>query len=200
VTYIDQKALFDLARSKRPANPSNTVSSFSGWVFNLYMPSSPSSMKAGKLSEFEIEREGRDLRLSQQPAPISSDFELEFADPLDRSQSPFKISSLTLKSQPIWGIPDVVYRHKMTGEIIIFERKVTFARPNEWPNLKVQLWCYGKIDKWKSAPKISLLGSIYSPKYDLKHAVFVGPWHRDDFVFDSESRQLFELFGGKITD
>jgi hypothetical protein len=158
----------------------------------------PVAMRHGKAAEFEIEREARINRLLKQPPPISPEFELEFADPLDHSCRPYRISSLTLNGQPLFGIPDIVYRHKASGDITVFERKVTSARPDEWPNLKVQLWCYGRIDKWKNAKRTRLRGSIYSPKYDLKHAKPVGSWERDDEVFDSECRQLFELFGGRV--
>lgn len=200
MTYIDHQTLLTRADANKPTNPAHTVSAFSGWVFNLYMRSSAAAMIEGKVIEFEIEREARMSRLSKQPPPISPEYELVFADPLDHSCQPFRISSLTLNDQPLFGIPDIVYRHKTSRDIVVIERKVTWAHPDEWPNLRVQLWCYAKIDKWKNAPRIYLRGSIYSPKYDLKYAKPVGSWEREDKEFDFECRQLFERFGGRVSD
>src|SRR5262249_38446926 len=135
---------------------------FSGWVYNLYRPSNLQSMLEGKLGEYEIERERRALR---RPEPRSR-AGLLVADPLDRSCPPERMSSLILGSSPIYGIPDAVFRDKQSGTVFIFERKVTRARPNAWPNLKVQLWCYSRIDEWKDAEEIILIGHISNPKYD----------------------------------
>jgi hypothetical protein len=196
--YIDHEALLVIARSRPPTNPTCTVSSFSGWVFNLYRQSAEDAMRHGKAAEFGIEREARQkLRWSDHPLR-SEEFQLEFADPLDHSCEPFRISSLTLNGRPLFGVPDVVFRHKPTNQIVIIERKVTYARPAEWPNLKVQLWCYGRIDKWRTARKVLLRGHVYPPQYEFNYATPVGQWHRDHETFDTECRQLFESYGGKV--
>jgi len=196
MAYIDHEELLARARMNRPKAPINTVSSFSSWVFNLYMHSSYTSMQQGKEAELAIEKQGR---LEKQPTPITPGYELLFADPLDRSNPSFKISSLTLQGKPLYGTPDVVFREKATRKVAIMERKATTSQPNEWPNLKVQLWCYGRIDAWKSASRVELRGSVYNlPKYGLNHAEAVGNWHRDDELFDLECRELFHLFGGRV--
>jgi hypothetical protein len=194
MTYFDHQELLALAASKRPTDPIPTVSSFSGWVFNLYMQSDARAMLRGKQHEFEIEREGR----NKQPSPVSSEYELLDADPLDGSSPALRMSSLTLNGKPLFGIPDIVFRRKSTGEIVIVERKVTSAHPREWPNLKVQLWCYSRIDKWKNTPIIRMIGSIHHPRYELKHSTPVGPWLRGEQPFEDECRQLFEIFGGEV--
>lgn len=176
--HRDHEWLLRQARERPPINPKNTVSSFSDWVFRLYHglpfqgePGSrdafSDSQRIGKIGEFEIERRHR---LQRQPDPVSNDTELRHADPLDGSGRPFQISDLLLGDNRLWGIPDVVYRKKATNCIIIFERKVSSKLPKPWPNLKVQLWCYGLIDQWKSAPEVWLFGSIYDPdpKYEFR--------------------------------
>lgn len=199
MTYLNHQGLLARAKDWPPQNPKNTVSSFSGWVFGLYVRSSRASMQQGKETEFAIEQQARFNRFTKQPNPISPEYELDFADPLDSSCKGFRISSLTLNGRPLFGIPDIVYREKTTGKILIVERKSTGSQPAAWPNLKVQLWCYGQIDKWKSAPKVQLVGAIYElAKYDLNHATQIGPWDRNDKSFDAECRQLFERFGGQI--
>jgi hypothetical protein len=194
--YLDREWLVEQARLRPPAETRNTVSSFSDWVFSLYHPGCSLSRAEGQGVEFAIERS---RRLEKHPPVDKDKYVLVFADPLDRSASPYKISSLSLKGSPLFGIPDVVFREKRSGRIVIFERKVTRAVPNEWPNLKVQLWCYGKIDDWRGAPDVTLAGSIYEPdRYDFSHSTCVGPWSASDTAFESECRELFELFGGKV--
>ena len=198
--HRDHKWLVAQAKLQPPLEPKNTVSSFADWVFNLYHPNGrffSESIAEGKYVEFAIERSHR---LKAHPPVDTKKYTLEFADPLDRSSRPYEISSLTLDGKPLFGIPDVVFREKRAGHIVIMERKVTRSTPNEWPNLKVQLWCYGKIDNWRAAPDVLLLGSIYHPdKYDMKHSVPVGPWARSDKAFDAQCRELFELFGGQVS-
>jgi hypothetical protein len=65
--------------------------------------------------------------------------------------------------------------------------------------LKVQLWCYGKIDDWASAPRVSLVGNIYDVKRDLNYPPMpVGGWDRDDPLFDQQCAELFEIYNSHL--
>ena len=109
MAYLDHQELLARAKSKPPEDPKNTVSSFSTWVFGLYMQSSYASMQHGKATEFEIERAAQLRRFGIQPPPMSPSYELEFTDPLDGSSKGFQISSLILNGKPMIGKPDLAF-------------------------------------------------------------------------------------------
>jgi hypothetical protein len=49
----------------------------------------------------------------------------------------------------MFGKPDLVFREKRSGRILIVEIKATEADiyADGWPNLRAQLWAYSKIDQ-----------------------------------------------------
>ncbi len=51
------------------------------------------------------------------------------------------------------GRPDLVFKHKKTGEVLIVEIKVTDAEIPDggWPNLRAQLWAYSLADAFATA-------------------------------------------------
>jgi len=133
------------------------VTDFTKWVWTLcylQLPN-PSSLARGKHIERSIARLAKP---SDNP-----DWELVYRDPLECAPAPLKISSLTFNDEPLWGAPDLVYRNKVTGELIIVERKASDKKipVNGWPNLKAQLWAYSHIYDFKSAPVISLIGEVW---------------------------------------
>jgi hypothetical protein len=73
--------------------------------------------------------------------------------------------------------------------------------PAAWHDLRVQLWSYGRIDKYQSAKVISLHAAFYDPEKDAaQEPRKLRPWHRGDEPFDSQCRTLFELYGGQVID
>lgn len=203
IPFREHGWLVDQAKLRPPREPMATVSSFSGWVFDLSHPEGhrdPTALAMGKAGESLIEKR-RKLKLARGQAPSSANFRLLFADPLDDSAPSFQISCLTLNGKPLRGRPDVVLEDKITGEVSIFERKVTNWRRDVpatgWPNLKVQLWCYGWIDQWRDAPEVSLIGQIWkSHNETLDLSRKIPRWERSDPQFHKECEELFNLFGG----
>jgi hypothetical protein len=202
VPFREHAWLVEQAKTRRPADPKAIVSSFAGWVFDLChldRPDDPAARAEGKAGESLIEK--RQQMLAKATPPIGESLRLIFADPLDGSANPFQIGCLTLKGKPLHGLPDVVLENKGTGEIFIFERKITRHNVPEtgWPNLKVQLWCYGCIDQWQDAPEVYLLGQIWrSHNWELTLSRKVPRWRRSDPTFHKECEELFSLFGGQF--
>jgi hypothetical protein len=126
------------------------------------------------------------------------DWELVYRDPLECAPTPLKISNLTLNGEPLWGAPDLVYRNRTTGELVIVERKAS-DKPipvNGWPNLRAQLWAYSHIDNFKSAPTISLIGEVWDMVEGRLTRRAVLRWAQADKEFDAENMELFSLYGG----
>jgi hypothetical protein len=93
--------------------------------------------------------------------------------------------------------PDLVYRNRTTGELVIVERKAS-DKPipvNGWPNLRAQLWAYSHIDNFKSAPTISLIGEVWDMVEGRLTRRAVLRWAQADKEFDAENMELFSLYG-----
>lgn len=168
------------------------VTDFTKWVMSLYLRApSPSSLVRGKHVERSVARLAK--------ASDNPDWELVYRDPLECLPTALKISSLTLNGEPFWGAPDLVYRNRTTGELIIVERKAS-DKPiprNGWPNLRAQLWAYGHIDNFKSAPVITLIGEIWDMVEGRLTRRAVLRWSQADKEFDAENMELFSLYGGE---
>ncbi len=154
--HYTNRRLQSLARSELISGGhelGNRVTDFTKWLMSLYLKKAPSSYnrEMGKKIERNVARAAKPLNLP--------DWELLFRDPLVKRAESLQISSLQVDGRPIWGVPDVVYHNKRTGEIIIVERKATNAKipGNGWPNLRAQLWAYAHADRWiNSIDKITL--------------------------------------------
>lgn len=167
------------------------VTDFTKWVMSLYLGvPNPSSLVRGKHVERSVARLAKP---SNNP-----DWELVYRDPLECAPTPLKISNLTLNGEPLWGAPDLVYRNRTTGELVIVERKAS-DKPipvNGWPNLRAQLWAYSHIDNFKSAPTISLIGEVWDMVEGRLTRRAVLRWAQADKEFDAENMELFSLYGG----
>lgn len=173
----------------------NRVTDFTKWLMSLYLTQNPSShsRKMGKKVEGNVARMAEPLFLP--------DWELLFRDPLSSKPEPLRISSLQVNGRPIWGVPDVVYHNKKTGEIIIVERKASNAKIPEggWPNLRAQLWAYAHADRWiKSIEKITLVGEIWNLSSVRLNRRAVLRWNILNKDFYEENAKLFQLYGGVI--
>jgi hypothetical protein len=123
-------------------------------------------MREGKLVERSIAKLTR---------PISHlDWEVVYRDPLIEGQKPEAkpIPALTIHGVPMWGAPDLVFRYRRTGGLVIVERKASDKRipMDGWPDLRAQLWCYAQIDDpvWREAPTIRLVGEVWARSADGK--------------------------------
>lgn len=193
-----QNQLLSLAKHRRPAEPGNRVTDFSSWVFRLCFPNwrkNPRSLRMGKETEERLLQANRSRRLLRlpEPTPQGKDWRLLFRDPLNK-ESVFKMSALTVKGQPLYGVPDIVYQNQKTGEIRIVEIKASYKDipADGWPNLRAQLWCYAHIDQWVDAPKITLVGQVWSPLATKLRRTLI--WDKSDPSFDSECQKLFDCY------
>ena len=163
--------------SKIKYKKTNTVSSFSGWVFNSFVnPQSFKKVEDGislekilsndlstnrynKYKDIDDEKYRREHYVF-----LDDEWEMEFEDLSIEEKTNFKISNLTLNGEKLYGKPDVVYLNKKTGDRIIVEIKNTSNSidipDGGWYNLHCQLWCYSMIDEFKNSPNIFLYGDI----------------------------------------
>ena len=137
--------------------------------------------------------------------PAHPDWELIYRDPLDKKPVAKSISSLALNGGPLWAAPDLVYRHRRSGRIVIVERKATRAEiPHDgWPDMRAQLWCYAQVDEWHHAPSITLVGEIWVHLSDdrlVRRTVHGGlmRWTRGEEPFDSDNAKLWAFYRAKV--
>lgn len=182
------------ARCQNPARKGNRVSDFTNWIYSLYRsrPVSSLALANGKRVERQVAAQLGDI-------PQSTDWELIYVDPLSQVPIPCRISALEVGGQPLWGAPDLVFRHRRTGEITIVERKASNRDiPSDgWPNLRAQLWAYGHIDHWADAPTINLVGEVWgfnSTRVFLRKVI---RWDFDDSTFYNQNKQLFSIYAAR---
>jgi hypothetical protein len=203
--YIAHKDLLKLAKAHPPKCVAPKVTSFSDWVLGLYYSArDPFALEFGRDTEIAVVssystryREAKNYLANR--APEEPEWELEYIG-ISKSAPSYLVSSLTINGQPLAAKPDRVLKHIQTSTRRVVEIKGTRSRrpipPFGWPNLKVQLWCYGLIDQWLDAPEVLLNGEIWvdvsrSSKRTLTRSI------RDPH-FHAECCELFELFGGRV--
>ena len=100
------------------------------------------------------------------------------------------------------GDPDLVFQNENDGGIVIVERKTSHREiPSDgWPNLRAQLWAYGKIDEYAGTPGITLVGEVWGYAIGMHDGVIRKRaslmWRADDPVFEGANRNLFEVYIG----
>lgn len=168
----------------------NRVTDFTGWIYSLYLPPPKrTTLDIGKRVEREIAK-------NFGPTPEHGGWKLIFQDPLIEKAEPFKISTLQVNGQALWGIPDLVFRERKTGRVLIIERKATNASipADGWPNLRAQLWAYGHVDDWVAAPEVLLAGEIWGfgrSGVSIRHSFC---WRLADKRFCAENQELFDIY------
>lgn len=204
--YIEHDKLLHECRKRRPRRRTSTVTSFTNWLFEVMHPhldeaARAQAMAAGAAGHAQI---ASSYKLQFPPRRSPPGWQLRFVDYSDGTAQRFTISRLLVNGQPLTGTPDAVLQSNSTGTILIIERKTTTS-PNipaeGWPNLKAQLWCYSWIDEFASAPDTLLAGEIWqrtpvSFGLSRRHP----QWRRSDSKFDRECRELFEAWGGTISE
>lgn len=188
---VDHQFLLKLAKMNLPKTRGNLVTDFTGWIYSLYQnepdPLKLSQGKDGEKIVFNYKR--------MRPAENSS-WEIIYVDKLDRNTKSKNISCLSVDGAVVRGKPDVVYRNKNDGEVVIVERKISNHRvPDDgWPNLRAQLWVYGQIDDWRFAPKITLVGEIWHVVSGEPKINSVLTWDMSDELFVDQNKELFDVY------
>ena len=132
---FDSDTLAALARHRRPDACFPTVSSFTDWIFRLYHPvRDGAALQRGREVEAAIAR--RHI-----PPPKHGSWKLIYDGRGESNSEPLIISRLQIHGLPLRGKPDVVFRHKQSGELLILELKASRAAVplGGWPNLRAQL-------------------------------------------------------------
>lgn len=183
--------LLKAAKQRSPTKIGNRVTDFSGWVFSLYRP------QRNAESLFNGQRVERVIAARLVPVSCAKEWDLIYEDPLTEKRQVKSISSLTIQGRPLMGCPDLVFREKATGRILIVERKVSNKEiPSDgWPNLRAQLWAYAQIDEWLKAPQIFLIGEIWGfTNVSMPFLRRVIRWVHGEQRFEQNNAQLFDLY------
>jgi hypothetical protein len=167
----------------------HAVSDFADWIFRLYVPEKDhGSLLRGQ----QLEREVAVRRI---PAPSHSRWKLVFNGMVDNDSEALPITPLTINGIPLRGKPDLVFREKGTKRVLIVEIKTSEAAipSNGWPNIRAQLWAYSKIDAWRDADDVLLVGEIwgFANGLRLRQAIH---WRKSDQMFEGENSELFALY------
>lgn len=185
---VSHDQLLFFAKKYPPKRAGQTVTDFADWIFRLYVPERD---QASLLRGRHIERE---IAACQIPVPSHSRWKLEHRGMGNEGQT-FDISELAINGNPLRGKPDLVLREKGTKRILIVEVKTSEAHLSSdgWPNLRAQLWAYSKIDAWRDADEILLVGEIwgFTGSIRLRHAV---RWRKGDQPFDQQNAELFACY------
>lgn len=180
----------DNARYNRPHLPTATVSGFSGWVHSIYaLQSEVDILLRGRLKESGIFIKRRKL-LSANPQfweGVGSDWELihnglNINTEHERHSSLFEISELNIHDEVLRASPDLMYRHRLSGEMFVVEIKFSQAAipENLWPDIWAQLWAYSRIPVCAAAPKLTVIGEVWGEN-TLLNSRNVSEYEMDQF-------------------
>ena len=180
-----------------------TVSAFADWVLRLYI-SEPNlyALDEGKIGERSVVDRREQIRCVRHEIPRWDYRRWKLLhDGVRRPfEKVFSIPSLTVNGEALRGVPDLVFRERKTGRILIVELKVTSAElPSDgWPNLRAQLWAYGHIKEWATAPEILLAGEVWSNQFSepIRRQTYF--WNSNDKLLNEECLELFTAYGGKF--
>ncbi len=167
------------AEKMRPKNPSNTVSSFSQWIYSLYAKNygDNEDKERGKTVEQLI----NSIRISNQTSinnsflkSIGSEWRLVHNGLHLEGQEHieyFTVEDLKINNQPLRASPDLIYRHSRLNETIIVEIKNSRMNipSNLWPNIWAQLWCYSQIEFVKNSSRTTVIGEVWG-----EHRIWIG--------------------------
>ena len=186
---IGHKLLMARAKHSPPESIGHAVTDFTDWVYRLYIPvKDHASLARGRRLEREIARR-------RIPVPKHSKWKLLHSGIAANEATVFEIPALMIDGVPMRGSPDLVFREKGSGRVLIIEIKVTEAdAPSDgWPNLRAQLWAYSQIEKWKDAPEILLAGEIWGFASGLCLRKVIR-WRRGEARWERENKELFETY------
>lgn len=182
------KLIESIATRYPPQRIGHAVTDFTDWLYRLYMPKRDvQQLETGRRVE-------REIAMRRVPVPRHDRWKLVFNGMGDSSEAALPISELTVGGEALRGKPDLVFREKKTNRILIVEIKATEADvPSDgWPNLRAQLWAYSKIDAWKDAEDILLVGEIWG--YARMHGLRIRRtlnWRKGEIEFERNNAVLF---------
>jgi hypothetical protein len=181
--------IMGLARKLPPEKIGATVTSFTNWIYRLYIEK-PDIEKLSLRRSLE-----REIIANRVPVPEHSKWKLDYNGTDGADDNILPISSLTVNGQGIRGKPDLVFREKNTGRVLIVEIKISdaYVPSDGWPNLRAQLWAYSKLDLLREAPEIILVGDIWAKTPRLRRARTLS-WNASDRTLNSQCAELFELY------
>ena len=181
-----------------PLPPKARVTDFSQWVFRLYDPGPrQESMAHGTRIERLVDSTYVSRRLT---VFVERGWELIYRDPLGEWDAPLRIGSLTIAGRPLRGRPDLVFRRRKTGEIVVVERKASLQRmPSEsWPNAKAQIWCYAQADIFIDAPEITLVIENWQEDWKGPRLERAVRWDAKNLAFNRDMSLLFKLYASQF--
>jgi hypothetical protein len=177
------------AGKRHQSRDGNNVTDFTSWIFSLYNKKiDKESLMNGQMVERTVAR--------MEALPGNKEWEVIYEDPLNGEGQIKLISALTVNGRPLKGRPDIVYREKATGKIVVVERKATNHEiPSDgWPNLRAQLWAYAKIDDWVNAPEVILIGEIWGFYAGRVYLRDIRRWVSGEPIFEKTNIELFEMY------
>lgn len=185
------KYCVEAAEEKPPLKLGPNVKDFSNWVHSLYLgePDQESILKGKHIEQ------GFDKR--HVPMPTHKEWQPFYRGIGDSKEPPFKITGLTVNGRPLLAKPDFILRDTRDRIIVIEIKGSDKTIPIDgWPDLRAQLWAYGQIDELRNASAVLLIGEIWWRTEN--HLIRRGRvrWSRDDSQFDTQNRELFELYKG----
>lgn len=204
------------ARFVRPDAPEGNASAFANWVYSIYGKGDggDEALKRG----FEAEREVFEVRGARHGArSLMTACDAEFLAQRrpdwelvhcglhleQEGEVPFfLIDGLPVRNRPLRVSPDLIYRNRNTGEVVIVEVKLSRQSlpPNLWPNVWAQLWCYANIPLVEKAPRITVIAEIWGELYDYgrQKVCLRASVRRDprEPAYDRFFRALFDIYRG----
>ncbi|AAP85901.1 hypothetical protein OOOCML_33015 (plasmid) [Cupriavidus necator H16] len=209
-----------VAKQRPPRQPGASASAFAQWIYSLYASSegSDDDRESGLAAEPEILAfRHRALRLVDADYLHQQHAAWELAHcglhhGADTMVSYFHLDDLRVNGEPLRASPDLVYRHKTTGEVIVVEIKMSrMAIPsNLWPNVWGQLWCYAQLPVVRAASRVTVVGEVWAERSE--HSRGQGDdWQRlppylylrasvrrdpREAVYDRFFRALFDIYRG----
>lgn len=187
--HISSELLLDRAKRSAPQDVSATVTSFTDWLFRLYLPQRDvARLHLGRKLESAVQKR----RLSM---PEHSNWKLIYNGMAGTDESPLIVSQLCVTGHPLRARPDLVFREKRSGRILVLEIKVSDAPlPSDgWPNLRAQLWAYSKADKFRQAESILLVSEVWGIRGGLRRRGVL-KWDASDRWLEQHNSALFQLY------
>lgn len=198
---------------RRPSHPEPTASSFSQWLYSLYAGGFGDALDRdkGKAAEEFILAERRRAYAATDYKTMGTDFpdwQLEFnglhTAPGNRPNF-YIIKDLMVRGEPLRVLPDLVYKCRSTGEIMIVEIKHSQMDipSNLWPNIWGQLWCYAQIEEFRDAPKVTVIGEVWGDRWysggQVRYVYLRASVRRNPRAkpFDRFFRTLFDIYRGE---
>lgn len=194
---INHEQLVALAMQRPPQSSGRNVTDFTGWVHDLYTRNrNTESISRGSALEPLVERKRLASRKFRDNYSHNQ-WELVYRGMSEDPYQTLNVSSLQINQQCLRGRPDLVFRHKQSGEILILEIKVSNATlPHEgWPDLRAQLWAYCHADKFAAAPRIFLASQVW--RDDVTEGGLI-PMPLHDGLWRNRNEELFRIYGGEI--